>query len=248
MDLMTTSTEFLLNLFKKEYKDKCPPGIVITNVLPEYLWHNQKKNDITSDLIKPKILYCGSPCHYTNPVPVHKGFPGLSGNLGDWNNAWLPWIKNKISNDEIEFICMGGIPYFFNELKNKIKFIDWVECNNYPRMVLEQNCDISIMPLTENEFNCSKSSLKAREAFASGMVCLGSVFNDSKFPSPYNEIHQSCQIKSDASEEDIEKTFKWIKNKDNWNTVKNWQYDIFEKNQWWLESKRHQQLITSIFD
>lgn len=248
MDLMTTSTQFLLDLFKKTYKEKCPPGKLVTNVLPEFLWHCDRKKDITSDLVKPKVLYCGSPCHYTNPVPAHKGFPGLSANLGDWNNAWLPWIKNKIQNDEIEFICMGGIPYFFNELKSKIKFLDWVECNNYPKLVLQQNCDISIMPLTENEFNCSKSSLKAREAYAAGMVCLGTIFNDPKFPSPYNEIHPECQIKSTASIEDIDKAFNWVKKKENWNLVKNWQYKLFDDNQWWLESERHQKLITSIFD
>lgn len=96
-DEVVVSTDYLAKQFKEKYN--CQNIRVIRNVVPRFLWSYPRKDDITEDIKKPKILYTGSPCHFRNPIaprqPSKKepeGFKGVLADMGDFNNAWKDWL------------------------------------------------------------------------------------------------------------------------------------------------------------
>lgn len=243
MDEIVVSTDYL----KKQMQLKFAVNNVTTvkNVVPRYLWSFPRKKDITEDLIKPSILYSGSPCHYRNPTPARqpsvnepKGFPGIPPMKGDFDGFWIDWIIENVKNDKIDFMIMGNIPWFFREISSKIKFIRWADCNSYPRKVMELNADFQIAPLVNNSFNKCKSSLRHTESAASGSVFLGNVF-DNDNDSPYEECHTKSKIPTNITKDDFDKRFWDLCKKDNYNDVLNWQYEFVNKNGLWLESTAH---------
>ena len=136
---------------------------------------NTIKNDIVEDIKKPRVLYTGSPTHYNNNEKL----------LGDWDNAWKDWVIKSVENDKIEFVVMGGLPWFLEEIKEKITVVPWVDSYRYHIAVKEQRAHFGIMPLVPNNFNHGKSDIKAIEHYADGVVCIGTTFTNGK-PSPYD--------------------------------------------------------------
>lgn len=235
-DEIVVSTDYLKMCFEQIFN--CHNIRVIKNVVPRYLWSTDRKKEITSDLVKPKVLYSGSPCHYRDPIEkgVSSEFPnGLLSDRGDWNNAWPDWVIRNVKNGKIDFVVMGSLPFFFQEIKDRIKIINWVDCNTYPRVVMAEHADFQIAPLVENDFNRCKSSLRFTESCAAGTVMLGTVFSGS----PYNEIPSDCKVNTNATVDDIDNIFWNLCKKDNYNRVLNEQYDFINKNQCWIESQGH---------
>lgn len=227
-DTVMTSTDYLKKVIMKKYQ--MSNVVTVKNTVPRFLWSVDKKPSIKEDIVKPTVLYSGSPTHYTNPVPARpktpqepNGFAGIPAKAGDWDNAWKDWIIKNVKEDKINLVMMGAIPYFFNDITNKIKFIPWTNSYNYPRRCWSERADFQIAPLVNNEFNKCKSALRFYESTICGMVLLGNVFKENT-DSPYEEIHENCKIQDTATVEDIDKTFWELCKKENYNKVLEWQY------------------------
>lgn len=235
-DEIVVSTEYLAKVFREEFNvDNIR---VVRNVAPRYLWSSSRKEDIIEDLKKPVVLCSQAPQHWRNPIPigVSPEFPlGVSPLLGDWTQAWIDFIKKNVKEDKIDFIVMGALPYFFEDIKDKIKFIPWRDCVNYPGEVIRCKPDFEIAPLAENTFNKCKSALRFTESCAVGAILLGTDFIDS----PYNEIHKDCKIPVNVTVEELDKKFWELCKKEKYNEVLNWQYNQINKNGRWLESGKH---------
>ncbi len=227
---------------------------VIRNVVPRFLWSYPRKQEITEDIKKPTVVYSGSPCHYRNPVPKRdpspqepNGFPGISPLKGDMDNAWCDWVIKNVREDKINFVVMGALPWFWECIKDKIRFIPWVDCNSFPRQVMETGADFSFAPLVNNTFNKCKSSLRFTESCAAGQVFLGTVFTADK-DSPYEEIHELGKVPDNATVEQIDEKFWNLCKKENYNKVLNWQYDFINNAGYWLESDKHANQWLSMID
>lgn len=242
-DECVVSTEFLKIKLMERFNLK--NVTVIPNVVPRYLWSFPRKKNITEDLVKPTVLYSGSPCHYRNPVPARpksaqepNGFPGITPLKGDMDNAWCDWVIKNVKEDKINFVVMGAVPWFWEEIKDKIKFIPWTDSQTYPRMVQQEQADFSFGSIVNNYFNKCKSSLRFTEACAAGSVFFGTVFVADKW-SPYEEIHEMCKVKDNATVEELDTIFWNMCKKENYNMVLNWQYNFINQQGFWLESDRH---------
>ena len=232
MDTCLFSTQFLADYAKNELGVKADCK-VLPNAIPMYFWGNVMKNDITERIEKPRVLYTGSPTHYSNQNKM----------LGDWDNAWKDWVIKSVKEDKIEFIVMGGLPWFFEEIKDKIKIVDWVDSFRYHIAVKEQKAHFGIMPLVPNNFNHGKSDIKAIEHYADGVVCVGTTFTNGK-PSPYD--NNPVTLPDNCSVEDIEKLFDYLCEPENFNKVKNEQYNKLNNEARFIEHPDYVKYLTSL--
>ena len=173
MDFRTFSTQFLADWVKTNICDK--PSMVIPNTvrIPEWFTEHRPR---TKDLKKPVVVYSASSTHYHNEKRLS----------GDWNSEWIAWIVEAVKAGKIELHVMGGLPFFFEEIKDRIKQYGWVSYSGYPSLIRRISPDFSINPLAPCDFNRAKSDIKMVEAAAMDCVCVGSVFDKS----PY----ANCQI------------------------------------------------------
>lgn len=254
IDLVVVSTPYLKMMFEKVFHAK--NVIVIKNVVPRYLWNFERKQNITQDLIKPKVIYSGSPTHYKGPLPEIKpntdpncpqGRPSIPGHKGDWNTALCDWVIKNVKENKIDFYIMGALPFFFEPIRHLIKFIPWADSHTFPRKFMEVHADFSIASIVDNPFNRAKSSLRFTEACATGCVFMGNIFNDNDY-SPYREIHEECKFKDTSTVEEIDNVFWNLCKKDKYNEVLNWQYDFINTSGCWLESSQHINEMLLMFD
>ncbi len=232
MDTCVFSTQYLADYAKNELgvTTEC---IVMPNAIPMYFWGNTIKNDIVKDIEKPRVLYTGSPTHYNNKDKK----------LGDWDNAWKDWVIKSVEEDTIEFVVMGGLPWFLEGIKEKITIVPWVDSYRYHIAVKEQRAHFGIMPLVPNNFNHSKSDIKAIEHYADGVVCIGSTFTNGK-PSPYD--NNPVTMPDNCTVEDIDTMFEHLCKAENFNKVKNEQYNILNKDARFIEHPEYVKKLTSI--
>ena len=254
VDIVVTSTPYLKKMIEKVFN--APNVIVVKNVVPRYLWNFDRKQNITEDIIKPKVIYSGSPTHIKMPVPEIKpgenpeypnGKPGIPGDRGDWNTALCDWVIKNVKEDKIDFYIMGSMPFFFDEIRYKIKYLPWADSHTFPRKFMEVHADFSIASIVDNPFNKSKSSLRFTEACASGCVFMGNIFADND-DSPYREIHSKSKITDKSTVDEIDTVFWNLCKKDNYNEVLNWQYDFINNSGCWLESSQHINEMLQVFD
>lgn len=243
MDLIVVSTDYLKKAFEKVFGVN--NVMTIKNVVPRYLWNYPRKGDITEDLKKPRVIYSGSPTHYINPIPPRapspqepQGFSGIAGKRGDWNTALCDWVIKNVREDKIDFICMGALPFFWEPIKDKIKFIPWANSQTFPRLFMEQMADFSIASIVDNEFNKCKSALRFTEACATGAVFIGTVFSAND-DSPYREIHPECKYYDNWTVDQIDNMFWKLCKKEKFNEIRNWQYQQCNQADFWLESSKH---------
>lgn len=150
---VTCSTEHLAKKLRKHNKNvKVNP-----NHLPKFMWGDAK--DIRESNGKPKILWSGSSNHFALPGS------GLSG--GDFGEEFLNFIKK--TTDKYEWIFIGAIPNELKEVKDRITHYPWQTPLNYPNFLKSVDVDIGLAPLTQHEFNRSKSNIKAKEYTAAGI-------------------------------------------------------------------------------
>lgn len=223
MDLVSVSTQFLKDYLENEIKI-VPPVSVMQNSVAMFFWGNEKKVPIKEKKSKPRVLYTGSPTHYSNEKRM----------LGDWDNNWLKWVKESVLHKKIEFIVMGGLPWFLEDIKDKIEIVPWVNSYNYHLSVKGAKADIGIMPLIPNDFNRAKSNLKFLEYAAAGIVAIGTTFNDGTL-SPYYDI--PVKLNNDVTVDEINITVQNILEPDKYNKILDEQYKYLIKNNHWLESK-----------
>jgi hypothetical protein len=197
------------------------------NSVPKFFWGGIKRPDKTKRIEKPKVLITSSPTHYHNELKKK----------GDFNNAWLTWILDSVKHDRIDVVCMGGLPFFFEEIKDKIKVINWVSSFDYHNVVKNQRADICIGPLVCNEFNRAKSDIKYIESCASSTPFIGTTFNGDDNPSPYDNC--LLTVKEDCTVDDIEDIVNKLKEPEFHNKIKNEQFAILDRDGRWTESPEY---------
>jgi hypothetical protein len=218
MDVCILSTQYLADYVEREFGIE--NTVVIPNTVPKAYWGEHNRTPIKSSIKKPKIVYTGSPTHYSNQDKL----------LGDWDNPWKDYIINKVNADEIEFTVFGGLPWFFEEIKDKITVVNWIPIFNLHQEIQKGNFDFCVNPLVRNDFNYGKSDLKQVECSAAGIACVGTVFTNDK-PSPYDNAYITAPdditeegidalikkySKPKAFNEVIEKQTKWIEEEGRW--------------------------------
>lgn len=253
-DMVVTSTPYLKKMIEKVYHHG--NVIVVKNVVPRYLWNFERKKHITSDITKPRVVYSGSPTHYKAAIPQLKpgqhpnfpeGHPGQPGDRGDWKTSLCDWVIKNVKEDKIDFVVVGSLPYFFDEIKDRLSYVPWSDSHTFPRKFMELHADFSIASLIDNPFNKCKSSLRFTEACACGCVFIGNIFakNDD---SPYREIHQDCKFTDISTVDQIDDMFWKLTKKDKYNEVLDWQYEFINNNSCWLESDGHINEMLAMFD
>ena len=214
IDKLTVTTNFLKTAIEDNFNyNKIE---VIPNMLPRWMFHFDRKKNIKKDITNPTILYAGSSTHYS------------LNDTGDFSKPIIEFIRNNI--DKINFVIIGNIPFFFQDIADKIMNISYVNVLSYPNLLHSINADFIISPLKENVFNKCKSNLKYLEACAVGSVLIASDFDDS----PYKCIDERCKIGKYMTSKHIDKMFWELCNKENYNEVLNKQYDYI--NEMWLEN------------
>lgn len=233
MDLITVSTEYL-KWYLETVKGITVPIKVVPNAIPKYFWGNKRKKPIKSDIVKPRVVYTGSPTHYNNEAKLP----------GDFGNAWKDWVIKAVNEDRIEFYCMGGLPFFFETIKDKIKIVDWVNSFQYHHAVKDINADFGIMPLVKNNFNYSKSDIKAIELYSCGVACIGTTFTNGK-PSPYDNnpltLPDTCSVK------DIDAVIEKYKKADNYNKILDIQYSKMVREHRYMEDPAYVKLLVDSY-
>lgn len=229
MDLLTVSTEYLKQYIRDVLKVETPIN-VLPNAIPKYFWGNKKKRPITEYIKKPRVIYTGSPTHYNNPERLK----------GDFDSPWLKWILESVNSGKIDFYVMGGLPFFFESIKDKIKIIEWVNSYQYHHAVKDVNADFGIMPLVPNNFNYSKSDIKAIELYSCGAVAMGTVFSNGK-PSPYDT--NPVRIPFESSAEQIDQVFESLRQPAAYNAVVAEQYKKLVTEHRYLEDPAYVKML-----
>lgn len=233
MDTVCVTTPFLRDYIASKGVDKDRIQIV-HNTLPSFLWGADKKPYITEKIKKPTILWSASPTHWHNQRKLY----------GDMDNVWREWIIKNVKAGRINYVQMGGCPWFFDEIKNDIKVIEWVNSIHYPRTVKSIGADFGIAPLVPNYFNYSKSAIKYQEYCVSGIVGVGTVFSNGQ-PSPYDIAVTKAQDTITMDELDF-MFFEQLSQPENYNRILDQQYAQVIENDWITESHGYVKLLTSI--
>lgn len=232
MDIVCASTDFLGQYIRDHGVTK-PKVITVYNAVPQYFWGPHRKRPIKEKIKKPRVIYTGSPTHYNNMKKLK----------GDWENAWTEWVITNVERGKIDFCCMGGLPFFFEGIKNKIKIVDWVNSYQYHLPVKDYRADIGIAPLVPNYFNYSKSDIKHIEYCSLGILSIGTVFTNGK-PSPYD--NNLLKVTNDCSVQDINQLVDEYTEPENYNKIIKQQYEILDKTGRWMESEKYVKMLTEI--
>jgi hypothetical protein len=235
MDIVCVSTQFLGDYIRNHGVDK-PEIKVVYNTVPQYFWGPYRKRPIKKRIEKPRVIYTGSPTHYNNQDRLK----------GDWENQWCEWVINAVKENRIEFLCMGGLPFFFEGIKNRsnFKIVDWVNSYQYALPIKEFRPDFGLAPLVPNYFNYSKSCIKYQEYCAVGALGIGTVFTNGK-PSPYDV--NIVKVPDNISIKQIDELFDEYTEPEKYNSVIKEQYKQIDENGWWLESPKYIKMMTEIF-
>lgn len=235
MDSVTVSSNYLKYWLQEVEGIKVPINY-LPNSVPKYFWGNVKKAPKKEAIKIPHVVYTGSPTHYNNQDKLP----------GDFDNAYMEFIIKNVKNGKIKFTCMGDLPWFFEEIKDKIKVIPWLNSYMYHTGVKSVKADIAIGPLVRNNFNYSKSYIKYQEACTEGIPFIGSTFTNGK-PSPYDvcvlTTPDNCTVA------DIEKiVFETCQNVATYNDVVTKQYQWMDETGGYLESQKFvQKLMDNYF-
>ena len=230
MDRVTVSSEYLKHWIN-DVENINVPVSVVPNSVPMYFWGNKKKAKKKIAITKPRILYTGSPTHYNNQTRQ----------LGDFESSFKDFITDGVKSGKIDFTCMGDLPWFFSDIKEKITVIPWLNSYQYHLGVKGANADIAIGPLVPNNFNYSKSYIKYQECCAEGIPFIGSVFTNGK-PSPYDVCELKVNDKVTVKEIE-ELVFSIASNPEKYNQVVTEQYAWMDKTGGYLESPKYVQLL-----
>jgi hypothetical protein len=229
MDKVTVTSEYLKYYINDVLGIKVPVS-VLPNAVPMYFYGNKKKPQRKTALVKPRILYTGSPTHYSNQEKL----------LGDFDCAFKDYIIKAVTENKIEFTVMGDLPYMFEGIRNNIQVIPWLNSYQYHLGIKSVKADIGIGPLVRNNFNYSKSYIKYQEMCAEGIPFIGSVFTNGK-PSPYDVCKLKVNDVSTVSE--IESLVNKLSNPDFYNKTMNEQYYWLEQTGGYLESPKYVQML-----
>jgi len=233
MDVVCVSTRFLGDyIASKGVESKRIK--VVHNTISQAFWGVGKKQHITKRLEKPTVLWSASPTHWSNADRL----------AGDMDNAWQEWVIKSVLSNKINFVQMGGLPWFFEPIKDKITVVPWVNSYQYHIAVKNVKADFGISPLVPNYFNYSKSAIKYQEYCADGIVGIGTEFTNGK-PSPYD----ICQIKAsdNITVKEIDDLFDKYCEPKNYNKILDAQYQQLIESDWFTESQGYVNKLINIF-
>lgn len=239
MDVVCVSTQFLGDYIKSRGVTN-PEIKVVYNTIPQYFWGPYRKKPIQKKIEKPRVLWSGSPTHYNNQEKLP----------GDMENIWVEWIIKNVKENKIDYIQMGGLPYFFEEIakRSNFKVINWVNSFQYHLPIKENRPDFLIGPLVPNFFNYSKSDIKAIESYAIGAAFIGNTWKGTKYekyPSPYDEC--PVNVPYNISFKELDEMLWDLTYPEKYNKVIKKQYEILDRNGRWLESPKYIKMMTEIF-
>jgi hypothetical protein len=201
--------------------------IVMPNSISKFFWGGIKRPNKVKQIEKPKVLITSSPTHYNNQLRKK----------GDFSGAWGDWLIESVKHDRISLVCMGGLPFFLEDLKRKIKTINWVSSFDYHTYVKNQRADIIIGPLVLNDFNRAKSDIKYVEASGASVPFIGTIFHGDENHSPYDNT--LLNVYDDCTVDDIEDIVNKLKEPEFHNKIKNEQFAMLDKEGRWTESPEY---------
>lgn len=221
IDEVTVSTRYLGAMWMRRFgSDKTVT--LVPNYLPRaWYGHNRRRHEGT--VVKPKVVYGGSPTHYTED------------NLGDFGGCWVPWLLAAVAGDKIELHMFGyklDAP-FLADIKDKVILHDPTSAWEWGSTLRDICGDIYMAPLAENHFNCCKSNLKLLEASACGMMLLGSSFRNG----PYEEAHPLSLVANSWSPDQLQARVDRMCEQANANSILDHQDKLISN--YWLEDDRH---------
>jgi hypothetical protein len=232
MDTVCVSTEFLK--YYLETHGVTQPIVVVDNSVSQYFWGPDRRAPIKNKIKIPRVIYTGSPTHYHNPKKLK----------GDWENNWCEWVIKNVKDNKIDFCCMGGLPFFFEEIKDKIKVIQWVNSYQYHLPIKEFKPQFGIAPLVPNYFNYSKSDIKHVEHCAMGALSIGTVFTNGK-PSPYDK--NFVTVPDTVTVEQLDRLFDEYTEPEIYNNIIQKQYQYVDQNGRWTESPNYVNSFAGLF-
>lgn len=226
-DCGIVTTDFLAEYLHKRYGFW--NTVIVPNTADRSIYQSNRK-DFFRD--KPLVISAGACQHTLEPIPMSPEYPaGVPGKRGDYVGEWPEFLKKNIDNMDLHYFA--NIPYFLNEVGEKIQVHPWKYTSLYSAELNMIKPDIIIAPLQNNDFNRAKSSLKFAEACACGGILMGSDFPGG----PYEMIHPLCKVPDNPTVAQLETVFKNIK--EHWKEILAYQYNFINKNGWWLQSSHH---------
>lgn len=146
-DVVTASTEFLAEKLKKYAKRV----VVIPNAFDDYMFKMQDHVD------EPKIAWRGGRSHDEDLISFQREFSEVSHENPDWHWRFYggaPWfVENWFPKERVERVQSQDIIRFFRDLK-------------------KYQAKVHVVPLTDHDFNRSKSNIAWIEATMAGSVTL----------------------------------------------------------------------------
>jgi len=161
---MTVTCPFMKDYFQSKL-DSSVKIDVIPNYIPKFWmgnFYNREKieNNYTTYKKKPRICWSGSGAHFD----VEKRIKGKD-DFYHINDV----VRKTV--DKYQWVFYGGISHELIDLvrNGKVEFIPWSTLFNYPERLYTANINMFIAPLSDNNFNKSKSDLKYLEASTLGI-------------------------------------------------------------------------------
>lgn len=197
----------------------------LPNAIPMYLWGKEKRPDIKSKIVKPRVLYTGAPLHYSNTEKLE----------GDFKGAWKEWIYKNVLTDSIDLFIFGvEVPWFLMPVAHKVHLLKFCDYLDYPNVVRGIKANLGIAPLVENDFNRCKSDIKFLEYAACGVPFIGSSFT--KQNSPYENYNK---VPQDVTVEQLDELVSFMMEPEHYNAIKNNQYQTLVSEGRYTESKKY---------
>ena len=227
MDGLTFSTPYLRDYVKAKFD---PPGkmTVVPNAVKRSEWFCRRV-ELDRDISTPRFVYMASKTHYSNEKKM----------LGDWTEELVAWFKETVRRGRIELSCIGGLPWFFEDCKDRIDVHGWTRYSELPGVLREIRPHFSINPLAECDFNRAKSDVKKVESAALDIVCIGTDFDDSPYTSCEAKISKEPQIS------ELDSLLKRVTDKNFYNSMLANQRDWMERDGRWLECEKHLSVLRS---
>jgi hypothetical protein len=229
-DVVCTSTKYLGDYISTNFGIDKKKIMVVPNTIPQFFWGTKQKRPIKEAFTKPRVIWTASPTHWNDEKKL----------AGDMDNAWREWVIKNVKAGKIDYIQMGGCPWFFEEIRNKITVVDWIDSFRYHLKVMQLKPDFSIGPLVPNKFNRAKSDIKYIEQCAVGSVFIGTKFADS----PYSDC--VLTVPADVTVDEIDDLFWKNCKPELYNKALKAQYDMMHRDGRYTESERNVNLLNSI--
>lgn len=224
VDEVTLSTRYLATKWLQRFDSKHLKLSVVPNYLPR-AWYGSRKRRVDADVVRPRIVYGGSPTHYS------------SDDRGDFAGPWIPWLIDAVSDGKAELHMFGKREDTHPMFYDIYDLINWhapTSAWEWGSTLRDINGDIYIAPLAENQFNSCKSNIKLLEACACGMAFMGSSWSAAE---PYWEAHPLSFVSNHWSEAQLMHRFEEVCRQDNFNSILEHQEKMIDK--YWLENDKN---------